>query len=114
MRNRQSFKLNQEDKNKTYHVHQYIHHNTKKSSNIYIFYILRLFIYFILFPNFYFIMLQKVSTHLDEHCRANFLYQGLEGRTCVMFLNGLHSKKLKICNLDKCKDSKYTKMVPSK
>jgi hypothetical protein len=54
-----------------------------------------------LFLGFDFILLQRMSSHLEEHCVANFSYLGSKGRTCVMFLKGLHCKNLETHILNK-------------
>lgn len=106
MKNRQSFKSNQGDRNKTNHVQQYIHHNTKKHQIIYFNFLISKFQFH---P-----IVQKVSSHFEQHCRANFSYRRSEGRTCVMLPKGLLSKSLEIRIPNECKDSKYGRTIPSK
>jgi hypothetical protein len=45
---------------------------------------------FLLFVGLDFILLQKISLHMEEQGLANFSYRGLEGRMCLILLKGLH------------------------
>jgi len=61
---------------------------------------------FFLFASLNFILLQKVSLHLEKQGSTNFSYWWLEGRTCLILPKRLHSTNLQTCILNECKVSK--------